>query len=231
MGEPREERRNGTRTGLRLLLGAVFVLASSAAALPARAEDTATAAFLDTAERASFLVVGPDPAGSWAAQGPGASAFARSGDFYLGVARPLFPDWNASLGLILDGTDGIGEPGWSALHVDRLSGEDELRRRRDPANWRHFLGVEYTGVQDFTFLGGVARSGWNRGGGPTPTGYEGVRMNVGARWRGETWGFESHFAWIPGGAKGAPDDASFFPGHEDGSGPDFLLSLTLTARF
>lgn len=179
----------------------------------------------------SRLVASPDPAASPVWSLPRGSAFAPAGDFYLGAASPLARDWKATWGLLLRGVDDIGGPGWSALLADRVWYETDARRRRDPASWRHFLGVEYTGVERFTLLGGVARSGWNRGGGPAPTGYDGLRLNLGARWRGETWGFESHAAWIPGGVRRAPDDASFLPGHGSGSGSAYLLSLTLSARF
>jgi hypothetical protein len=204
---------------VRWLLALLLVLGVAAA--PARADDTFE----------TRLILGPDPAVTSMWRPARWTAYEKPPAFYLGVARPLTSVWRASWGVLLPGDEGPVVPGWDAFHVDLARHEAKLRRRRNPENWRHFLGLEYTGVDGVTLLGGVAKSGWNRGGGPTPTGYEGVRLNVGARWRGKVWGVESHFAWIPGGADGVPRDAFFMPNSRDDSGPAYLMSLTLTARF
>ena len=82
-------------------------------------------------------------------------------------------------------------------------------------------------------MGGIAKAGglWGgKGSSASPTGYEKLRLNAGARWRSENWGIDGTFAFIPTGAGRVPSDASFVPGG-GGGGSTYFLSLSLSRRF
>jgi len=147
-----------------------------------------------------------------------------------GVSHPLTPRWKASYGLGLADETALSS---SFLRLDELLESGELDARGARENWRHFLGLEYAPFRGMALLGGIAKSGGingNKGASLAPTGYERLRLNTGARWRGESWGLDGSFSFIPTGATRLPNDASFFPGM-GGSGPTWLLSLTVSRRF
>lgn len=161
-------------------------------------------------------------------------AFAGAPAVY-GTSRLLAPGWKA--------TYGVGDADDTALYsmfmrLEEFRHRDELGERRSRDNWRHFLGLEYSPVRSFSFVGGIAKStGVNgkKGVALAPTGYERFRFNTGLRWRGDDWGFDgwgidSSFSYIPTGAVRLMGDAGYMPGVGD-SGPTWLMSLTVSRRF
>lgn len=147
-----------------------------------------------------------------------------------GFRLPLSDRWRASYGLGLAQETGLT---WTAARFDQTlafgtRSDGEVRR-----DWRHFLGLEYSPVQSISLLGGIAKAGGLSGGkgsSTSPTGYERLRLNLGARWRGEDWGIDGSFAFIPTGAGRVPSDASFLPG-TGGGGSTYYLSLSVSRRF
>jgi hypothetical protein len=143
----------------------------------------------------------------------------------------------------LRATYGIGDADDTALssaflRLEEFRHRDEMEDRSSRDNWRHFLGVEYEPIHSFSLLGGIAKSSGvngNKGIALAPTGYERLRLNTGARWRGDDfgfdgWGVDGSFSFIPTGATRVPGDAGFMPGMGD-SGPTWLFSLTVSRRF
>jgi hypothetical protein len=154
-----------------------------------------------------------------------------------GTSRAFAHNWKA--------TYGIGDADDTTLYsqflrLEEFRHRDELEDRFSRDNWRHFLGIEYEPVRSFSLLGGIAKSSGANGRGGlalalAPTGYERLRLSSGVRWRGDDWGFEgwnvdSSFSYIPTGATRVPGDAGFVPGM-GGSGPTWLMSLTVSRRF
>jgi hypothetical protein len=147
-----------------------------------------------------------------------------------GIARPLAPHWKASYGVGLADETSLSS---AFLRLDELIDSGELDSRGSRENWRHFLGVEYAPMNGLALLGGIAKSGGINGrkeASLAPTGYERLRLNTGARWRGQNWGLDGSFSFIPTGANRVPGDAGFFPGM-GGSGPTWLFSFTVSRRF
>lgn len=144
----------------------------------------------------------------------------------LGITRSLAPRWKASYGLGPASETSLA----SALRFDRAAFAADVDPRE---NWRHFLGVEFDATRGVSFLGGIAGAGPIGGGRNArlaPSGYEKLRLSTGARWRGQDWGLDSSFSFIPTGAGRAPGDAGFFPGAGD-AGPTWLLSFAVSRRF
>lgn len=147
-----------------------------------------------------------------------------------GVSYRLAPGWKASYGL------GLGEETALSSTFLRLPGSsagETLSARGSRENWRHFLGVEFQPLQGFSLLGGFAKSSGTNSRkdiAPAPTGYERLRLNSGARWRGRNWGLDGTFSFIHNGPRRLPDDASFFPG-QGGTGPTWLLAISVSRRF
>lgn len=147
-----------------------------------------------------------------------------------GIRLPLSERWRASYGLGLAEETALT---WTAVRSDQTlaygtRSDGEVRR-----DWRHFLGLEYAPFEGFSLLGGIAKAGGLSGGkgsSTSPTGYERLRLNLGARWRSEDWGIDGSFAFIPTGAGRVPSDASFLPG-SGGGGSTYYLSLTVSRRF
>jgi hypothetical protein len=161
-------------------------------------------------------------------------AFAGAPAVY-GTSRLLAPGWKA--------TYGVGDADDTALYsmfmrLEEFRHRDDLGGRLSRDNWRHFLGLEYSPVRSFSFIGGIAKStGVNgkKGVALAPTGYERLRFNTGLRWRGDDWGYEgwgvdTSFSYIPTGAVRLMGDAGYMPGVGD-SGPTWLMSLTVSRRF
>jgi hypothetical protein len=147
-----------------------------------------------------------------------------------GVAQPIAPRWKASYGL--GRTDETSVPS-TFFRVDEFLDAGELDSRGSRDDWRHFLGLEYAPMQGVALLGGIAKAGGingSKGASLAPSGYEKIRLNTGARWRGDDWGLDGGFAFIPEGTNRVPSDAGFFPGM-GGGGPTWLLSLTVSRRF
>ncbi|MFN2427893.1 MAG: hypothetical protein ABR587_15760 [Candidatus Binatia bacterium] len=147
-----------------------------------------------------------------------------------GVSQPLAPRWKATYGLGLAAETSISS---AFLRLDELIDSGQLDARAARENWRHFLGLEFSPMEGTAIMGGIAKAGGingNKGAGLAPTGYERLRLNTGARWRGRSWGLDGSFSFIPNGATRFPGDASFFPGM-GGSGSTWLLSLTVSRRF
>lgn len=147
-----------------------------------------------------------------------------------GIRLPLSSRWKASYGLGLAADTGLT---WTTARFDQSLA---FGTRHDGAvreDWRHFLGLEYEAVDGFSVMGGIAKAGGLSGGkanSTSPTGYERLRLNAGARWRGEAWGIDGSFSFIPTGAARVPSDASFLPG-TGGGGSTYYLSLTVSRRF
>ena len=147
-----------------------------------------------------------------------------------GIRLPLTSRWRASYGLGLADETGLT---WSAMHFDQTLAFGTRSDGESRNEWRHFFGLEYAPFGGFSFIGGIAKAGGIWGGKGTstaPTGYEKLRLSAGARWRGEDWGVDGSFAFIPTGAGRMPSDASFVPG---GGGGDatYFLSLSVSRRF
>ena len=146
-----------------------------------------------------------------------------------GVARPLAAGWKASYGVGLADETALSS---AFLRLDELLDSGELDARGSRENWRHFLGLEFVPMKGLALLGGIAKAGGLNGkkdASLAPTGYERLRLNTGARWRGEDWGLDGSFSFIPTGADQIPVDAGYFPG-TGGSGPTWLMSLTVSRR-
>lgn len=161
-------------------------------------------------------------------------AFAGAPAVY-GTSRAVASRWKATYGI----GDAADTSLMSAfLRLEEFRHRDEIEDRSSRENWRHFLGVEYEPIRSFSLLGGIAKSSGvngNKGIALAPTGYERLRLNTGARWRGDTfglegWGVDGSFSFIPTGATRVPGDAGFMPGMGD-SGPTWLFSLTVSRRF
>ena len=147
-----------------------------------------------------------------------------------GVTRALAPGWTASYGIGLADETALS---WSYLRYDSTLSYGASGDAASRDNWRHFLGVEYAPVEGMTLLGGIAKAGGmtgNKGAGLSPTGYERLRLSTGARWRGESWGIDGTFSFIPTGATRVPGDAGFLPGMGN-SEATYLFSLTISRRF
>lgn len=147
-----------------------------------------------------------------------------------GVAQPIAPRWKASYGLGREDETALAS---SFFRLDEFLDSGGLHARGSRENWRHFLGLEYAPMKGVSVLGGIAKSGGingNKGASLAPTGYERLRLNAGARWRGDDWGLDTGFAFIPTGAVRVPGDAGFFPGM-GGSGSTWLWSFTVSRRF
>lgn len=144
-----------------------------------------------------------------------------------GIAQPIAPRWKASYGLGRTDETALSS---AFLRLDDFLDSGVLDSRGSRDNWRHFLGLEYAPMNGVVLLGGIAKSGGIKNASITPTGYERLRLNTGARWRGDDWGLDGSFAFIPTGAGRVPGDAGFFPGM-GGSGSTWLLSLTVSRRF
>lgn len=144
-----------------------------------------------------------------------------------GLTRSLVPGLRATYGLGLAEETNLNA---MFLRFDRMLLEADPADRSSRDLWRHFLGVEYAPANGVALLGGIAKSGGAGGGNFSPTGYERLRLSTGARWRGEDWGLDGSFAFIPTGATRYPGDAGFLPG-TGGSGSTWLLSLTISRRF
>jgi hypothetical protein len=190
-----------------------FALATVPAATIAAAQD-ATIASAQGMPVAPAMVAGPD--------------FAMP--LIYGVSRPFAPRWKATYGLGFADETTL----WSSfLKLDELRASDELSDRNSRDNWRHFLGLQYNAGRGFSLQGGVAKSsGMNGARGATlyPTGYEKLRLSTGARWRGDSWGLDGSFSYIPTGATRLPGDASFVPGMGS-SGPTWLFALSISRTF
>lgn len=147
-----------------------------------------------------------------------------------GFRLPLSSRWKASYGLGLADETGLS---WSAVRYDQTLAFGTRRDGETRNEWRHFFGLEYAPFGGFSFVGGIAKAGglWGgKGSSTSPTGYEKLRLNAGARWRGEDWGIDGSFAFIPTGAGRVPSDAAFVPGG-GGGGATYFLSLSLSRRF
>ena len=184
----------------------------------------------------SVLVAVEAPAQQFSAETPAISTLPLLYDTgagmprVYGVTRPLAPGWKASYGLGLADETALST---AFLRLDELFDSGELDARGSRENWRHFLGLEFAPMNGVALLGGIARAGGvngHKGAALAPTGYERLRLSTGARWRGDQWGLDGSFAFIPTGVDHAPNDAGFFPGMGD-SGPTWLLSLTVSRRF
>lgn len=145
-----------------------------------------------------------------------------------GFTRSLVPGLRATYGLGLADETNLNA---MFLRFDRVLLEADPADRSSRDRWRHFLGVEFVPTDGVALLGGIAKAGGAGGGNFSPTGYERLRLSTGARWRGEDWGLDSSFAFIPTGATRYPGDAGFLPGTGGGSGSTWLLSLTVSRRF
>lgn len=144
-----------------------------------------------------------------------------------GLTRSLVPGFRATYGLGLAEETNLNA---MFLRFDRVLLEADPADRNSRDLWRHFLGVEFAPADGVALLGGIAKSGGAGGGNFSPTGYERLRLSTGARWRGEDWGLDGSFAFIPTGATRYPGDAGFLPG-TGGSGSTWLLSFTVSRRF
>jgi len=147
-----------------------------------------------------------------------------------GVTHSFAPRWNASYGLGLADQTALS---WDFLRYDQTLGYASGGNAMSRDNWRHFLGIEYKPVDSVALLGGIAKASGitgNKGASLSPTGYERLRLNVGARWRGESWGLDSSFCFIPTGATRFPGDSGYFPGIGD-SAATYLFSITVSRRF
>ena len=151
-------------------------------------------------------------------------------EFIHGISRTIAPGWTASYGVGLAEETSLSS---SYLRFDQTLAYGTRNDRTSRDNWRHFLGVEYSPVEHFSFLGGIAKASGitgYRGASTSPTGYERLRLNAGARWVGENWGLDGSFSFIPNGASRFPGDAGYIPGLGD-SDPTFFFSLTVSRRF
>jgi len=147
-----------------------------------------------------------------------------------GVAHSIAPRWKASYGLGRSDETALAS---AFFRLDEFLDKGGLHARGSRDNWRHFLGLEYAPMKGVSLLGGIAKSSGingNKGASLAPTGYERLRLNTGARWRGDHWGLDTGFAFIPTGANRVPGDAGFFPGM-GGSGSTWLWSFTVSRRF
>lgn len=147
-----------------------------------------------------------------------------------GFRLPLSERWKASYGLGLADDTGLT---WQAQRFDQTLAFGTRHDGETRNDWRHFLGLEYAPFEGFSFLGGLAKAGglWGgKGSSTSPSGYEKLRLNAGARWRGEDWGVDGSFAFIPTGVSRVPSDAAFFPGG-GGGGATWFLSLSISRRF
>jgi hypothetical protein len=147
-----------------------------------------------------------------------------------GFRLPLSSRWKASYGLGLADETALS---WSLVRYDQTLAFGTRRdgERRD--DWRHFLGLEFAPFDGFSFVGGIAKAGGlsgNKGSSASPTGYERLRLNAGARWHDEDWSVDGAFSFIPTGASRVPSDASFVPG-TGGGGSTYFLSLSVSRRF
>jgi hypothetical protein len=142
-----------------------------------------------------------------------------------GISRTFAPRWKASYAL------GRNEDTDLTAALVRYDQTLAYGTRSDAASrdsWRHFLGVEYQAGDGVSLLGGIAKSNGNAS--LAPTGYEKLRLNAGARWRGQSWGLDGAFSFIPTGASRYPGDSGYIPS-AGGSGMTYLFSLTVSRRF
>ena len=147
-----------------------------------------------------------------------------------GFSRRIAPRLRASYGVgLAEETDLTS----TLLRYDHTLAYGTRSDRSSRDNWRHFLGLEYSPLKNFSVMGGIAKKAGglngNRGG-FSPTGYERLRLNAGMRWAVEDWSVDGLFAFIPTGASRYPGDASYVPG-TGSSGATYFLSLSVSRRF
>lgn len=145
---------------------------------------------------------------------PGATSVISGPDvatpFLYGVSRAFAPRLQAIYGLGLADETSLSN---AFLRLDEQFAIDPLSDRYSRDNWRHFLGMQLDAGDGFLLHGGVAKSSGVSGNRFVyPTGYERLRLSTGARWKGEDWGLDSSFSFIPTGATRVPGDAGFVPG-------------------
>lgn len=147
-----------------------------------------------------------------------------------GFSHAFAPHWNASYGFGLADQTALS---WDYLRYDQTLGYASGGNAMTRDGWRHFLGLEYKPIDSVALVGGIAKASGitgNKGASLSPTGYERLRLNVGARWRGENWGLDTSFCFIPTGATRVPGDAGYFPGMGD-SASTYLFAVTVSRRF
>lgn len=172
--------------------------------------------------------------GQWFPPDPGdGSARPIPGLTQLGISQSFASGWRASYGFRFANEEAVRP--WSANLLDHSLWANGTGLRSDSADWRHFLGLEYSPTSELAFQGGIAKRGGANGDKDAslyPTGYEKLRVNAGARWRRGDWGLDSFFAFIPWGASRVPGDANYFPNQTEGdSGFTYLFALTVSRRF
>lgn len=189
-----------------------------AAALPLFLGATLAVAVAESGAEELAIILSPPPSASLAPPS------------IEGIRLPLSERWKASYGLGLAEETGMT---WTAARFDQSLAFGTRHDGEFRNDWRHFLGLEYAPTGGVSLLGGIAKAGGLSGGkgsSTSPTGYERLRLNLGARWRSEDWGVDGSFSFIPTGVGRVPSDAPFLPG-SGGGGSTYYLSLTFSRRF
>lgn len=149
----------------------------------------------------------------------------------LGLTRTLFTKWRASYSVRFIDTSTLSTS-WIRFDETPSANMPFLPHARD--EWRHALGVEYAYSEKIQVFSGFSKANaivGRRGVSPFSYDTKDLRLNLGARWNGESWMLDGTFGYIFGGERNIDaSEALVLPGNYD-SKPAYLLLLTITKKY